>query len=60
MSYSLQAPCFNCDKKDTCTDLKRVQEAVDTIHATNREDGHQGSGYITLTCALHNTVGPEF
>ena len=55
MSYSIYSPCHNCDKKETCTDLKRVTEAVLIIHNTRQEEGHQGSGYITLTCCNHNT-----
>ena len=54
MSYSVNYPCFNCAKKDTCTDLKRIQEAVQTIHNTSREDGHQGSGTIVLACCAQN------
>ena len=55
MSYSIQAPCFNCDKKDTCTDLSKITEAVQgNIHQTSFADGHQGSGFITLTCTMQN------
>lgn len=54
MSYSIQSPCFGCDKKETCTDIARVNEAVQAIHNTTREDGHQGSGWITLTCTVQN------
>ena len=55
MSYSILSTCFSCDKKETCTDLKRVNEAIQLIHSTSKADGHQGRGWITLTCTVHNT-----
>lgn len=56
MSYSVNSPCWNCEKKDACTDLKHIQEAVQTIHNTGREGGHQGSGSVTLMCTRQKSV----
>jgi hypothetical protein len=50
MSYSFSNPCFNCAKKDTCTDHKDIQAAITTIHTKTPEKGHQGSGTIVLMC----------
>jgi hypothetical protein len=51
MSYSLNSPCFNCEKEKDCTDLKKVQATVNEIHANCcDEGGHLGAGVITLMC----------
>lgn len=54
MSYSLNTPCYNCTKKETCTDQAKVQAAITNIHHTTKENGHQGSGTIVLACVLQN------
>ena len=55
MSYSIQAPCFNCTKKNSCTDLSKITAVVqDVIHQTSFGDGHQGSGWVTLTCTMQS------
>jgi hypothetical protein len=51
MSYSIQSPCYNCEKKDACTDLKAINDGVQNdIHTKSFEQGHQGSGTIVLMC----------
>lgn len=61
MSYSFMAPCYNCKKRKrinmvteevegTCTDYDTQRAAIDKIHSTKPEEGHQGSGAITLMC----------
>jgi hypothetical protein len=50
MSYSLSTPCYNCAKKDSCTDSKEIQNAIYEIHKKTYEDGHKGSGVVTLSC----------
>lgn len=56
MSYSIIAPCHNCDKNKTCTDLKVINDAVQNgIHTKNMgQDGHEGSGSIVLACSMQN------
>lgn len=56
MSYTIQSPCFNCDKKDNCTDLKTINDAVQNgIHTKAcGHDGHLGSGTIVLMCCMQN------
>lgn len=51
MSYSFNNPCFNCEKKEQCTDREKVQEAVNKIHENCCDQGgHLGSGEILLMC----------
>ena len=56
MSYGILTPCYNCDKKDTCTDAKDIADALLVIHSKNKETGHQGSGTVVLMCAVQNKV----
>ena len=52
MSYSLNASsCYNCQKRDQCTDRDRIQEGIDKIHENClEENGHLGSGEIIVHC----------
>lgn len=51
MSYSVNVPCYQCIKKDTCTDYKKITKTVqEDIHQTPYDNGHQGSGTIVLMC----------
>ena len=50
MSYMFNNPCYNCNKESTCTDKKMIREAIDKIHQTTYEQGHQGSGEVLLSC----------
>ena len=50
MSYSVMTPCYCCEKQAKCSDGKKIQLAVEEIHRTSFEQGHQGGGSITLTC----------
>lgn len=52
MSYSLSAPCWNCTKKEKCTDHVKIQSAINDIHqdCISSEGGHMGSGTIALQC----------
>lgn len=59
MSYSLNSPCYNCNKEKTCTDLNKVREAVDKIHASSYDEGHQGGGEILLACFRQNEPNVE-
>ena len=52
MSYSISSTCWNCTKKEKCTDHVHLREAVDEIHkgCLNTEKGHMGSGNIMHQC----------
>ena len=51
MSYSLNAPCGTCTKKDKCTDRHFLEGAISGIHMVWPSDkGHLGSGTIDLKC----------
>lgn len=52
MSYGTSFPCYNCKKKDKCTDHVKVQNAVNSIHeeCISSESGHMGAGTIILQC----------
>ena len=50
MSYSRNFPCGGCTKINTCTDHTDIEEAICKIHSKNFEQGHQGSGEITIKC----------
>jgi len=52
MSYSVNEACWNCVKKDKCTDHVKIREAVQEIHkdALSAESGHMGSGNIIIQC----------
>lgn len=52
MSYSVISSCFNCRKKDVCTDQAKIQEAVNNIHqeCLSSEKGHMGAGTIAIQC----------
>lgn len=52
MSYSQVTPCWNCNKKEKCTDHVKINDAVQSIHSENlsTESGHMGSGSIVLNC----------
>lgn len=55
MSYTITSPCYNCSKKDSCTDHYDLNKAVqEVIHTKSFVEGHKGSGYITLTCTVQN------
>ena len=55
MSYMLNSPCYYCTKKGTCKDVEKIQKAICEIHQTSYNDGHQGSGTITLQCINQET-----
>ena len=51
MSYSLNAPCGTCVKKDKCTDRHFFEGAIGGIHQVwPAEKGHLGSGSVNLDC----------
>ena len=51
MSYSLNAPCPGCVKKDKCTDKHFIEGAISGIHSVYpASKGHLGSGSIDLNC----------
>ena len=56
MSYSLTTPCYNCKKREACTDPQKIQDAVNAIHdePASDESGHMGGGYIMLQCFNHD------
>jgi hypothetical protein len=49
MSYSVIAPCYYCEKKNSCKDLEKVQSAVNSIHNSN-DGSHLGSGSVIISC----------
>jgi len=53
MSYSVQSNCWNCHKKDKCTDHVHIQNAVQEIHkdCISKESGHMGSGSVIIQCS---------
>lgn len=50
MSYSLNTPCHNCQKRSTCADHDHIRGAIDGIHMAGSQRGHLGSGKVDLTC----------
>jgi hypothetical protein len=50
MSYSLNCPCFDCTKKDKCTDRASIAGAISGIHCMPYGVGHLGAGSIDLNC----------
>ena len=52
MSYSVSSPCYNCHKREKCTDHVKIQEAVNNIHqdCLSSEKGHMGAGVIAIQC----------
>ena len=55
MSYSVINSCWNCVKKEKCTDPKKIQAAVTDIHSEfmsteNAPTGHMDSGSIIIQC----------
>ena len=59
MSYSVSSPCYDCTKKETCTDEKDLREAVTTIHSKTKDTGHQGAGQIVLACVIGTRKGDD-
>lgn len=60
MSYSVNTPCFDCNKKKACTDGIVVTGAVQgIIHAMPFGVGHLGSGSVTMDCANHEAIPEE-
>ena len=57
MSYSVSSNCWNCLKKEKCTDHIKVQKAVNDIHVDcfSSESGHMGSGTIIIQCSRLDT-----
>ena len=54
MSYSLNAKCSDCTKKDKCTDRHFIEGAINGIHCVwPSEKGHLGSGSIDLNCSKY-------
>ena len=53
MSYSNMNSCWNCQKKEKCTDHVHVQNAINEIHKNciSKEEGHMGSGAIVIMCS---------
>ncbi len=47
MSWALENPCFDCKKKDRCTDYKKIQEAITEIH---KDSDHVGGGTVSMDC----------
>ena len=56
MSYSVTSPCYNCEKKSTCTDHQLISEAVVKIHERSYDQGHQGCGTIVIACNRQRAV----
>ena len=58
MSYSVSSPCYNCRKKEVCTDPVKVQEAVNSIHqdCISIEKGHMGAGTIAIQCVRLDAI----
>ena len=56
LSYSLNDPCYNCNKKENCTDKQDLRDAIDKIHAKGLSNvsGHMGSGQVVLACVTQN------
>jgi hypothetical protein len=54
MSYSNVNTCWNCTKKEKCTDHVHIQNAINEIHkgSLSKEEGHMGSGSIVHQCSL--------
>jgi hypothetical protein len=52
MSYSVSSTCWNCLKKEKCTDHVKIKDAVNEIHkqTASNEAGHMGSGNIMHQC----------
>jgi peroxiredoxin len=50
MSYTRNFPCNYCTKKETCSDYKDIETAICKIHEKTYEQGHQGSGSVTIEC----------
>ena len=53
MSYSVIDVCWNCVKKNVCTDHVHIRNAVNEIHkqCISKESGHMGSGNIIIQCS---------
>ena len=51
MSYSLDAPCGTCAKKNKCNDRHFIQGGISGIHDVwPMEKGHLGSGSVEIHC----------
>ena len=52
MSYGLTNPCWNCTKKDKCTDHVKILQGIQNIHdeCISEESGHMGAGEIIILC----------
>jgi hypothetical protein len=64
MSYSLNTPCWDCVKSDSCTDRHVLGGAIQGIHQmpgrnTGKDFGHMGSGSINLTCMWYEKKPEE-
>jgi hypothetical protein len=51
MSYCLEEKCWNCKKKDKCNDRHFINNAIQSIHILNQDQGHLGGGIIRLDCS---------
>lgn len=60
MSYGVDTPCYNCKKKDECTDEKKLRNALNDIY--DEPETHQGAGMILMSCInleQKSTTPPE-
>ena len=58
MSYSIMTTCWNCTKKDNCTDHVKIKKAVEDINqdVLSSESGHMGSGSIVHQCSRMDAI----
>lgn len=47
MTYLLETPCYNCAKKEECTDEEEIKSNLNEIVYN---DNHKGSGILLLSC----------
>lgn len=51
MSYSLNDNCYSCERrKEGCTDVEKIREAVNKIHQDPEHSKKGGSGMILVSC----------
>jgi hypothetical protein len=48
MSYSFNAPCYNCRKKEECQDYEKIRKAINEIHQD--QETHKGAGEVVMMC----------
>ena len=47
MTFTLEVPCYNCSKKDDCSDEEKLNKTVDNLVY---DDNHKGAGVILMSC----------